>query len=154
MPVGRKKVFLTKLTDVSTSDKDGVGTFRREGPNEYFYCKGVASVAAGTPVTIDESYAVTVLATGTTPPYGHRVAIAQAAVVASNWGWFQVAGQYSSAVVAASAAADGIVYNSKSTAGTLSTTSSGNLLINGIVLTAAESSSVAPVTLIHPWIGA
>jgi hypothetical protein len=37
MTAGVKKVFVTRLTDVDTSDKDGVGTIRFEGANVYKY---------------------------------------------------------------------------------------------------------------------
>ncbi len=151
MAVGMKRIFITKLTDVCTSDKEGVGTRRWEGPNEYIFLKGAASVADGTPVTYNKSYAATVLATGTNP--AGPVAIANAAIVASRWGWFQIAGTKTSIPVVASAGSkNSVVYNAKSSAGTLTTTSSGNNLIAGLILTDSESSGAAPVLMDHPFI--
>lgn len=39
MPAGLKRVFVTPLDDVATSDKEGVGTIRREGNKTYKYVK-------------------------------------------------------------------------------------------------------------------
>ena len=55
MPSGQKKTFLTKLTDVYTTDKEGVGTIRFEGNKIYkwvWFRNHTATVAgaAGDPV--------------------------------------------------------------------------------------------------------
>lgn len=52
MPLGQKRVFLTQLDSVSTTDKEGVGTLRREGNKTYKYVKlqnatATVAVAAG-----------------------------------------------------------------------------------------------------------
>lgn len=54
----------------------------------YKYLKGVASTIAGSVVTYDEAGATTLIAANAIGP----VAVAQAAVVASNWGWYMVSG--------------------------------------------------------------
>ncbi len=46
---GAKKIFQTKLTDTSTTDKEGVGTLRWEGNKCYkwiLYNNGAGSVAS------------------------------------------------------------------------------------------------------------
>lgn len=52
MPIndtGQKRIWATKLTDVSTTDKEGIGAIRVEGGKEYCYVQydsGTAALAA------------------------------------------------------------------------------------------------------------
>jgi hypothetical protein len=151
MPAGRKKAFLTKLTDVSATDKEGVGTVREEGFAEYIYLKGVASVAAGSPVTFDASYAATLLPTGTTP--AGPVAIANAAITASKYGWFMIRGSRT-VKCKASASKNAVVFNDKLTAGQIDTVDSGNNKIAGITIKSSVSASSTLTTCIisYPYV--
>lgn len=151
MPSGRKKIFLTKLTDFASSDKEGVGTVRREGDAEYIWLKGVASTAANSVVAFDESYATALLQSGTDPVLGQRIAVAKAATVASKYGWYQIRGQAVSVACGGTCAADSQLYNSKSTAGRISSSDSGNDQIEGMWATTAASSNVAVCTLMYPY---
>lgn len=149
MPSGVKKVFLTKLTDVSSSDKEGVGCVRREGDDEYIFCKGVASTVAGSAVVIDESYATALLTTslGAVP---NRIGFAKAAIVASKYGWYQVRGTSVPMSLAASCAKDVALYTT-ATAGVLDDESSSQNKVLGVVNdTAVTSAAVSAGRAIHP----
>lgn len=66
-------------TGTRAKDKDG---------NEYVYLKGVASTTANSVVTFDEAHTTALI---TANAVG-RVAVAMAATVASNWGWYCIHG--------------------------------------------------------------
>jgi len=99
---GLKKIFATSLTEVSTTDKEGVGCLRPEGPNLYKYVKyneGAGSVASGagkpcgykgnsdTEVTCDVSDAT-----------GGFAGICMAAIPNGGYGWIQIYGKHEDAV--------------------------------------------------------
>ena len=148
MPKGRKKIFQTKLTDVLTSDKEGVGTIRKEGDDEYIFLKGVASVAAGSVVVFKEDY-TTALLTKALTDIPQRVAVAKAAIVASRWGWFAIRGLHSAAVLA-SCGADVALYSS-GTAGSLDDDSSTQNKVLGIYAgTGVSSAGNTPCFLNYP----
>lgn len=151
MAEGMKRVFQTKLTDVSSSDKEGVGTVRREGDNKYLFCKGVASTAKYDVVQINASYATAAVST-TNSSLAVRVGVAQADIVASKYGWYQIAGK-GSVAAANSAATNAALYltNSKQ----VDDSSSSNPAIHGIVLTssASNSSNTAPAFIFNPYTG-
>lgn len=74
---------------VDTSAQHTLGTRARdEAGNEYIYMLGVASTETGSWVTFDEEYTTTLLVTNASGP----VAIAQAAIVASRYGWYMIEG--------------------------------------------------------------
>lgn len=113
MPDGRKRVFLTKLTDNSVNDKEGVGTIRREGNKVYKYVKynqGAGAVAAvagqvayyylaggaqDAEVTSDLSDSVNIGA-----------GVLQAALTHAYYGWIQIKGP-ALLTIALTAGADG-----------------------------------------------
>lgn len=84
------------ITDHSTTQKVALGTIVRAsdplyGEAEFIYLLGVASTAAGTPVTYNLStFATTLAAVGTGIP--QPVAVAMAATVALEYGWYQISG--------------------------------------------------------------
>ena len=130
---GEKKVFQTKLTDVASSDKEGVGTVRKEGDDEYIWLKGVASTVAYAAVCYDEDYA-TALLTETLAAKGKRVAFAQAAIVADKYGWYQIRG-VGKVRCLASCAKESVLY-ATSTAGCLD--DAGTTKIHGVISTETE----------------
>jgi len=149
MPYGRKMIFQTKLTDVASSDKEGVGTIRKEGDNEYIWCKGVASTVAGSAVGIDESHA-TALLTTTTGAAPRRVGFAKAAIVASKWGWYQIRGTSVPMSLAASCAKDVALYTT-STGGVLDdTSSSSHKVLTAVADTAVTSAAVSAGHICYP----
>lgn len=94
------------ITRIDSSDLVGVMSRRRDSNgNEYIYLKGLAATALGTWVTYDELGITTLLAANAIG----AVAIAQAATVASTWGWYLIAGSCQ-AKVSAAFADNGNVY--------------------------------------------
>lgn len=85
------------ITETSTTKKVPLGSSVRakdfgsseSGVGEFVYCLGVASTAVGDFVTIDEAYATARLV----PSAVGRVGVAMSANVASQYGWYQVAGK-------------------------------------------------------------
>jgi hypothetical protein len=155
MPSGRKKVFLTKLTDILSSDVEGVGTHRREGEDEYIFCSGVGSTILGSVVVINSAgtYA-TELITRTLAAKPRRLAVAMAAIEVSKFGWYQIAG-YSGAIMAVqSCVHNAQLYCDTSNAGMVDDTSTSEHAIHGLVLGAtvpATSPATAVGMLSHPW---
>lgn len=148
MPSGAKKIFQGKLTDIHSSDKEGVGTVRLEGDNEYIYCKGVASTVRGSAVVIDEDYA-TALLTSTNGAKPNRVGFACAALVASKYGWYQVRGVNVPMSLAASCAKDVALYTT-ATGGVLDDASS-TVIVHGVVAdTAVTTAAVSDGRAFYP----
>jgi len=151
MAEGMKRVFQTKLTDVSSSDKEGVGTVRREGDNKYLYCKGAASTARYDIVAIGASYSTAAVST-TTSNYATRVAVAQAAVAASKYGWYQITG-YGTVAAANSTSTNAALYLNNSKQANNSAASSP--VLNGIVMVGSTSNSSNTQTafILNPYTG-
>lgn len=112
--------------------------------NEYIYLQGVASTAAGSWVTYDEAGVTTLLAANAIGP----VAIAQAATVASTYGWYLIFG-YCSAKVAASFADNGNLY-ATATAGTADDAIVAGDRVKNAIGRSAESSGAATVQVWYP----
>jgi hypothetical protein len=77
-----------KLTSTSTTKDFALGTRLDVAGNTYIYLQGVASTAQYDWVTYDEDYLTARLVPNAVGP----VAIAQSACVASNYGWYLIAG--------------------------------------------------------------
>lgn len=76
-------------TSVDTTQKHPLGTRAVDTDgNEYIYLLGVASTAANDVVSYDEAYATTRSVSNAVGP----LAIAQAATIASTYGWYLVKG--------------------------------------------------------------
>jgi hypothetical protein len=153
MPSGRKKVFQTKLTDIVTSDLEGIGTIRQEGDKEYIWCGGVASTVAGDVVVIDSDGTYDIqLITTTLGAVPRKVGVAIGALVASRWGWVQVKGYCAAIKGAASCAADVQLYTDTSTAAGVDDTAASEHPIHGMVLaTALTSAGTTDGYLDYPW---
>lgn len=89
------------------------------GEGEFIYLPGVASNAAGQAVTYDLG-AGTVTALPSTANLACPVAFAMAAILASQFGWYQIGGQ--AAVLTTGTVADGNNLFISATAGTLQST--------------------------------
>ena len=114
MGSGRKKIFLTKLTDVSSSDKEGVGTLRWEGNKCYKYMQYVEGAAAVDGVAGEVAYYYE-----DSGPIDNKVSsdlsdctgdvgagVLQAAMSDLEYGWFQIKGP-ATLSIALTAGADG-----------------------------------------------
>ena len=106
-PKPEKKLFETKLTDVESTDVEGVGTVRKdiEG-NVYRWVKNgeaSAALAAGDSVCYDMSNAGASLRTIVLKPVSADLmlyaGIAMAAISAGSYGWVLINGYYATAKV-------------------------------------------------------
>ena len=97
--------LVTPLTQIDTSALYTVGSrVMDKSGNEYIYLKGVASTLAGSWVTYDEAGITALLAADAKGP----VAVAMAAIVANDYGWYQVFGKCS-ALLAANCADNALI---------------------------------------------
>lgn len=86
--------------EIHTTAKNTVGSRGRDKDgNEYIYLKGIGSTIAGSVVTYDEVGVTALIAANAIGP----VAVAQAATVASTWGWYMIFGSCLVDMVASSA---------------------------------------------------
>jgi len=99
MPSGMKKIFVTKLTDIKTTDVEGLGTIRFEGNKIYKWITYSEEAAAVAGVAGEVTYYV-----GTD---GHKLndvtsdlsasgeigsGVLQAALTDNDFGWIQIKG--------------------------------------------------------------
>jgi len=86
---GHPQILHSNTTIIDDEQKATLGlrTVDKQG-NEYVYLKGVGGTTAGSWVTYDENYATTLLAADAVGP----VAIAKAATLANQYGWYQIYG--------------------------------------------------------------
>lgn len=83
------------ITDHSTTQNHPLGTIIQAsdstyGQAEFIYLKGVASTVVGSVVTYDDSFQTALATTALDTPRPN--AIAMAACVASEYGWYQISG--------------------------------------------------------------
>ena len=148
---GRTQIFSGNTASVDTILGQPLGTraMDKDG-NEYIYLQGVASTADGSWVAFDEAHLTTLL---TTNVIG-RVAVAQAAIVASRYGWYQIYGYDSGAkaISGGACAADVCLYTT-STAGSVDDVKTATEGIFGATSRVAESGSsgVIGVELNYPY---
>lgn len=150
---GIKKVFQTKLTDIALSDKEGVGTVRHEGDDEYIWLKGVVETIVGSVVIILSGYTTVILTTalGAAPA---RLAVALSLCVADRWGWYQIRG-VGAVYCTASCAKDVQLYTDTAldTTGGVDDTSTSEHAIHGMLLndTCGGAAAVTACRMVHPW---
>jgi hypothetical protein len=154
MAQGMKRVFITKLTETNTADKETVGTVRPEGDNEYVYGKATEAVAAGEVAQFGYSassmYAMKLAHKSSIAVA--RIAVAVGSFSASDYGWFQVRGLHSAVVTpakssrTASIAVGGTVY-AVGTTGTISADSTSNTEIVGMAAAGALGASASSTTV-------
>ena len=93
--VGHALASAGLVTSVDTVQRNMLGArIQASNGNEYVYLAGVASCAAGDFVTYN---ATTYVAVRLVSDAVGMVAIAPAAILAANWGWFLIKGFYSGA---------------------------------------------------------
>lgn len=130
---------------IHTALQHPLGTLAVDGAgNVYIYLQGVASTVATDWVTYDEAHLTTRAAANAIGP----LAVAMAAVVANNYGWYQVKGS-AQANVATSFADNGAVYLT-ATAGRVDDADVVGDAVIGAWGRGAESSNVATVQLDWP----
>lgn len=135
--------------EIHTSALNKLGTRALDADfNEYIYLKGVASLVAGDFVVFVNSLTA-ILATTTGPTRG-AVAVAQAAVLAANWGWFLIRGYYATANVATHSGGSGVALALSATSGRATVTPATELMMTGAFSTANAASNVGGVYLSYP----
>ena len=118
------------LTDVDTAQRNVLGMQQYDDAgNLYVYMPGVASLAAGDFVYYNISTWVPVRLLNTVK--AGSVAVAMGAILAANWGWFQIGGIVASANIATDAAGDQKALYMGAVAGRATTTAVGAQVIFG-----------------------
>lgn len=135
-------------TAIHTSKKFRLGTKKTDvDGNVFVYGKGVASLAAGSWVTLDENFAPTLLAANAVGP----VAISMSAnTSATNYSWFQIYGNNTIAKSDTTAADAALFIDG--TAGRVDDAGVAGDWISGAVSTAADTSNVLPVFIAYPFV--
>lgn len=138
--------------DVHTSARNPLGT-RAMGSDktEYIYLKGVASTAIGSWVVYDELFETILLDTDLVDQ--GDVAIASAAVVASNWGWYAIKGA-SVQGLALTALGDNAIVFATSTGGSIDDTDTGVGYVHGALSRSVvnETTFLATFQISYPFL--
>ena len=149
--VGHALASAGLVTSVDTVQRNMLGArIQASNGNEYVYLAGGASVVEGAFVTYNTTAYVAVLLAADAVG---MVAIAPAAIVAINWGWFLIKGFYATARAASagSVAAAGGVFSS-GVAGAVDDSSVAGDFVNGVVSTAADTAGIVPVQISYPYV--
>ena len=128
----------------------GLGTRIKDTKgNEFIFLNGVASCVAGSWVTYDEGWVTTLLVTNAKGP----VAVAQAAIVAGKYGWFQIYGKALACISASSA--DNALIGFETTSGYCGDgKAAGDIMYNAISRssTGANAGTQVPCHIWHPFV--
>lgn len=144
---GHAQIFHSKTSTIDTTRSASLGLRGVDGSgNEYIYLQGVASTVAGDWVVFDESNATTRLIAGEVGP----IAVAMAAVLADQFGWYQIFGVNTIARTD-TIAADSALYIDGTTGRADDLGVSGDLIIGAYSMT-ADTSNVATVFLVYPHV--
>jgi hypothetical protein len=138
------------LTDVDTAARNVLGTRQfDDAGNEYIYLQGIGSTVVGSCVTFGltatSAYLTALSVTGAKGP----VAFAMAAVLASQFGWYQIYG-VAQALFNGSAVAGAVVY-SASTGKVDDAIVSGDQIDGAIVAATVGSAVLGSVFLTYPY---
>jgi hypothetical protein len=147
---GPMKIMASDTSVIDSTATVAVGTRAVDtSGNEYIYLLGVASTAAGTWVSFDEAGVTTRLAADALG----RVGIAMAAIVADKYGWYQIYGKNTTAVVKTSETiTDNSLLYTCSQAGAVDDVTgdaSGEMVIGAIARSTATSNKIT-VELNYP----
>lgn len=149
-PIGANATRTTTTAEFSV----GTRAFGKDG-SEWVYVQANGAIVAADVVLVDEDWqADQIDTTNSASNRGQRVGVAGIAFADNEYGWIQVGGVCDAINVATSCAASAVL-NSTATAGRVDDDASvGAEVIEGLYLTAAESSNRAPGVLTQPHIGA
>lgn len=150
--VGTPMAAVGAIGDVDTVARNPIGTRCKfvdtvQGLQEYVYLKGVANCAAGDWVSYNTNAYVAVRLAADAVGF---VAIAPAAILAANWGWFLIYGYYATANSDTVSAAGGLFIDG--TTGRVDDASVAGDFVNGAVSTAADTANVLPVHINYPYV--
>jgi hypothetical protein len=134
--------------DIDTSQRNTLGAIvTMDDGNEYIYLKGVASTLVDDVVTFNATTYQTVRIVADAVG---SVAIASAAILGANWGWYLILG-FGTANSDTVAAAGGLFIDG--TAGRVDDASVAGDFVNGMVSTAADTANKLPVHLTsYPYV--
>lgn len=139
---------LGKPGDIDTVQRNGLGIEAHDQDgNVWIYLAGVASCVEGDWVSFNTTAYVAVRLAADAVG---RVAIAPAAILAANWGWFMVKGFYPTANSDTVAAAGGLFIDG--TTGRVDDQSVAGDFVNGAVSTAADTANKLPVQICYPYV--
>jgi hypothetical protein len=134
--------------EVHATQQNQLGVVRQfSDGNSYIYLKGVASTAANDWVVFDETYQTTRTVAASSGP----AAIAQAATIASTFGWYLYVGSGTAYVLSAAVSAATLYVNAQ--AGAAATAVVGNKAILNATNATAAASTAATVRINRPWVG-
>lgn len=132
----------------TTLPRNALGArYQDEQGNEYVYLLGVVATALNDAVTYNATTYQTVRALN---DQVGKIAIATAAVLAGQWGWYLIYGFGSVNTKTSIAAANGAFLTT--TAGALDDASVAGDFVNGLVFTGVDVALVAPVHLTYPYV--
>lgn len=136
------------ITDVHTTQLNPLGMrVQDDAGNEYVYLQGIGSLAANEVVTYN---ATTYIVARILADAVGQVAVAQAAVLANQFGWFLIYG-FGSCASDTVAGAGGLFIDG--TTGRVDDSSVAGDMIFGMVSTGADASNVLGVHLMYPYVG-
>lgn len=143
--VGYPDAFVGDTTAVHTSKLNPLGTraFDNAG-NEFVYLQGIGSTIVGSWVTFTSATFITAL---TVANAKGRVAVAQAAVPANQFGWYQICGLATGSVATGAAGAKVWV---TATPGRVDNTDVATDLVAGAIQVGATASNLATFELNYP----
>jgi hypothetical protein len=145
--VGHVLASAGHVGDIDTVQRNPLGArVQTDDGNEYIYLAGIAAVAANVVIVYN---ATTYVAKILTANDVGMVAVAPAAILAVDWGWFLIKG-FGSASADAVAAAGGLFIDA--TPGRVDDDSVAGDFINGMVSTGAAVANVCPVQLSYPYV--
>jgi len=138
------EVYSQTAVDLGTRIKDTDG-------NEYIFMNGVASTVKGSWVTYDEQHITTLLAASAKGP----VAIAQAAIVASKYGWYCIWGK-TLGCMAATTSDNAVTLSRETTDGYVGDVGTSGDIIYGAITRTAEADGAATTQaefqIYYPWV--
>lgn len=145
--IGGSQAAVGATSEFGTVLEHPLGTRARDSAgNEYIYLQGVASVVVSDWVSFDEAHLTTrLVANGL-----GRVGVAMAAIVASNYGWFQIYGK-ATGTCETGFADNGAVYI-HATAGSVDDTDVAGDAVLGAIGRSAISGTTATFELNYPMV--
>lgn len=147
-PIGQMLAVVGRAGEIHTSAKNPIGSqYVDENGNEYIYLVGFAANADGVWCSFNASTYQGVILTADAVG---RVAVSTAAVLAANWGWFQIKGFKAVTSSDTVSAAGGLFIDG--TPGRVDDASVAGDFVNGAVSTAADTANVLPVQLNYPYV--
>jgi hypothetical protein len=151
--VGSSMASVGLLTDVDTVQRNSLGAREQdENNNEYVYMPGVASLVAGDWVMYSlATYVPTRLINDASSATAGFVAVAMGAILAVNFGWFQIYGNVLVANIATTSSVSFSLYRS-GTAGRASVTAVAKDCIFGAFTSAASVANVGTASIVYPFV--